>query len=165
MAAFTTANARHRVNHRPSKHVREVNTLCDFDKSASLESVDSGHFSSVSSQDELNLQANSRCSQIKRVIISEKITPYQLKIQQSKGIRLMRRPAVSTDNSNSNLSSPQKSGQVESEANEELTEEDIEFLIANTGFNNEQIKSWSGEFMRNCANGRIAYDQFKVSFL
>ena len=46
----------------------------------------------------------------------------------------------------------------------ELTEDDIEFLMDNTGFNCEQIRRWHVEFLNKCATGLIKYDQFKAYY-
>lgn len=46
----------------------------------------------------------------------------------------------------------------------ELTEDDIEFLMDNTGFNCEQIRRWHLEFLNKCSTGLIKYDQFKAYY-
>lgn len=43
----------------------------------------------------------------------------------------------------------------------ELTEDDLEFLIHNTGFNIEQIKRWHVDFINKCSTGLITNEQFK----
>ncbi len=35
----------------------------------------------------------------------------------------------------------------------ELTEDDMEFLINNTGFQSDQIRRWHSEFMEKCSTG------------
>ena len=46
----------------------------------------------------------------------------------------------------------------------ELLEEDIEFLLANTGFSLDQIKRWFTEFKLKCPKCQIEYDQFKIYY-
>jgi len=48
-----------------------------------------------------------------------------------------------------------------------LTEDDIQFLLDNTGFTNEQIIKWHTDFLTKCATGLITSNQFKdyYSFL
>ena len=46
----------------------------------------------------------------------------------------------------------------------ELTEDDIEFLMDNTGFNCDQIKRWHVEFLNKCPTGLIKFDQFKAYY-
>jgi Ca2+-binding EF-hand superfamily protein len=46
----------------------------------------------------------------------------------------------------------------------ELTEDDIEFLMDNTGFNCEQIRRWHVEFLNKCPTGLITFDQFKAYY-
>jgi Ca2+-binding EF-hand superfamily protein len=42
----------------------------------------------------------------------------------------------------------------------ELNEEDIEFVLANTGFSKEQISFWYEDFLSKCPNGFISKKQF-----
>ena len=42
----------------------------------------------------------------------------------------------------------------------ELSEEDIEFVMDNTGFNKEQINFWFADFLKKCSNGYISKKQF-----
>ena len=44
--------------------------------------------------------------------------------------------------------------------NYELNEEDIEFVLANTGFSKEQISFWYDDFLNKCPNGYISKKQF-----
>ena len=44
--------------------------------------------------------------------------------------------------------------------NKELTEDDIDFLMDNTGFNSEQIQRWHVEFLNKCKTGLISFEQF-----
>ena len=46
----------------------------------------------------------------------------------------------------------------------ELTEDDIEFLMDNTGFNCDQIRRWHVEFLNKCSTGLIKFDQFKTYY-
>jgi Ca2+-binding EF-hand superfamily protein len=52
----------------------------------------------------------------------------------------------------------------DTEQDRELSEDDIEFLLANTGFNLEQIQRWYLEFKLKCTQGLIEYDQFKIYY-
>lgn len=198
VAAFTTANIRHRsVAKWSSQQPTTINeSIFKSDSLNSLNSVDSGNYSF--SQQTLEKRAGDesdemsrirRNNNIKRVIISEKISPYQLKIQQSKGIKLIKSPPVSQQQQQQYKRTfwfstaaiqppptiqshqqkpvvqkpPQKTANPNDESNEELcNEEDIEFLLANTGFSLDQINTWCVEFMTKCKSGNIAYEQFKV---
>ena len=197
VAAFTTANIRHRsVAKWSSQQPTTTNeSIFKSDSLNSLNSVDSGNYSfSQQTLEKRTCDMNDEMSRIrrnnniKRVIISEKISPYQLKIQQSKGIKLIKSPPVSqqqqqykrtfwfstaaiqpptTIQSNQQKpvvqKPPQKTANPNDESNEELcNEEDIEFLLANTGFSLDQINTWCVEFMAKCKSGNIAYEQFKV---
>jgi Ca2+-binding EF-hand superfamily protein len=46
----------------------------------------------------------------------------------------------------------------------ELTEDDMEFLINNTGFQSEQIRRWHVEFLNKCSSGLITNEQFKTYY-
>lgn len=198
VAAFTTANIRHRsVAKWSSQQPTTINeSIFKSDSLNSLNSVDSGNYSfsqqtlekrTCDESDEMSRIR--RNNNIKRVIISEKISPYQLKIQQSKGIKLIKSPPVSQQQQQqykrtfwfsaaaiqpptpiqSHQQKPvvqkpsQKTANPNDESNEELcNEDDIEFLLANTGFSLDQINTWCVEFMAKCKSGHIAYEQFKV---
>jgi Ca2+-binding EF-hand superfamily protein len=46
-----------------------------------------------------------------------------------------------------------------------LTEDDVEFLLANTGFDSEQIHRWHKDFLDKCATGCISKEQFKSFYV
>ena len=46
----------------------------------------------------------------------------------------------------------------------ELVEDDIEFLMDNTGFTCEQIRRWHVEFLNKCPSGLIKFDQFTAYY-
>jgi Ca2+-binding EF-hand superfamily protein len=46
----------------------------------------------------------------------------------------------------------------------ELTEDDLEFLLDNTGFKAEQIQKWHSDFMCKCPSGYISFQQFESSY-
>ncbi len=46
----------------------------------------------------------------------------------------------------------------------ELTEDDLEFLLDNTGFKPEQIQKWHSDFLIKCPSGYISFNQFKSSY-
>jgi len=48
----------------------------------------------------------------------------------------------------------------EEEDHKSLKEEDIDFLLSNTGFNVEQIREWHKQFLRKCPTGFISKKQF-----
>jgi Ca2+-binding EF-hand superfamily protein len=47
---------------------------------------------------------------------------------------------------------------------EEFTEDDLEFLLHNTGFSAEQINRWYSEFENKCSPGLITFEQFKAYY-
>lgn len=119
---------------------------------------------------------------IKKLIISEKIVPYQLKLEKSSSpfsnlsksstnsstrSTLLLNFKTSSSSSSSSSSNCFDNDEYYKERNDEeddnrrLTEEDIEFLLANTGFTTTQINRWHDEFKLKCSTCRIEYNQFK----
>jgi Ca2+-binding EF-hand superfamily protein len=146
-----------------------------------------------------NSMSSSRSSIIKKLIISEKIMPYQLNMEKTsllnassssssvgskmctakKSVTLLKMSSSSMDHyfdsfieddeqrvNNYENEEEDDYGEEEeaSEREKELTEDDVEFLLANTGFNLEQIQRWYVEFKLKCARCLIEYDQFKIYY-
>jgi Ca2+-binding EF-hand superfamily protein len=120
----------------------------------------------------------------KKLIISERIIPYQLNVEQST-CSFSTITRVSSSNSSSSSSPTNNSSssscwsnsdhyfdsfmeeddeKLKNETNGDLNEEDVDFLLSNTGFNLEQIKKWHSEFKEKCEACRIEYDQFKLYY-
>lgn len=143
--------------------------------------MDSGNYSSRSSQ----------TGTVKRVIISERISPsplppkYPSSSSTSPGPTLKLEPTIERKRLSWNLSGQFKvkkkacentyhqwnnlmaseessdSQTVESNDLLDLSEDDIDFLLANTGFSVDQIHNWHQEFIDKCSNGLIGFEQFK----
>jgi Ca2+-binding EF-hand superfamily protein len=117
--------------------------------------------SATSSKSQIS-STNSRSS--KKVIITEKISgPTKAKV-------LFDNSSQTSFDSDSDLNENNEEEEEENDFDKsvqqinELTEDDLEFLLDNTSFKPEQIQKWHSDFLTKCPSGYISYNQFKSSY-
>ncbi|CAF0844802.1 unnamed protein product [Brachionus calyciflorus] len=140
------------------------------------------YFKSFDDDTKIKNDQKSKLSDIKYLITNEKIQPFKLNIKSSSSKDFVAL-TYSTSSSSSSASNSTRSlystfndiyvsfdhnhqtNQTNRQIEEPLEfEDDIEFLMANTGFNEQQIKNWHLEFQKKCPNGAITFDQFKIYY-
>jgi Ca2+-binding EF-hand superfamily protein len=104
----------------------------------------------------------------KKIIIAERVSPSILS-NCSESPSLESFTSEKSDDFNENQSHMEMSKEEEEESEkefemEDFTEDDLEFLLHNTDFNEEQINRWHEEFTNKCSTGLITFEQFKAYY-
>ena len=106
------------------------------------------------------------------MVTIQKIEPFKLNIKKSSSkdffslsSKYSRSNSVSIDSYYSSFTDIYDSLESSPLSNRhDISEEDLEFLMANTGFSEKQIKHWFSEFQKKCTTDFISYEQFKVYY-